>query len=187
MEFILSHLDLSSFSSNEKLLEEIVVDDHIAVQATITCVNTWEYFISTKLDEESGQSINLDVDVRDILATMQATPSLFKSLTNFTLGKFEELPQLVVPTIINHARFTREPHRTIGQPSKLALEQRLFSFILFIKHDNVIKYDAFMWNWNKNAINDNGIFIASCINSIIVDEIHWPTIQQQRILVKQLP
>jgi len=50
-----------------------------------------EYFTSIELDEENGQSINLDVGVRDILVTMWATSGLFKSLTNFTLGKFEEL------------------------------------------------------------------------------------------------
>jgi hypothetical protein len=96
-------------------LIKIVVDDEIAVQATITCVNTW-----TELDEESGQSINPYVGVWDILMTMWATPSLFNSLTNFTLGKFEKLAQLVVLAITSHASSTREPHRTFGQPSKLA-------------------------------------------------------------------
>jgi hypothetical protein len=105
---------LSSSSSDEELFKEIATADQITVQATIACVNTWEYFTSIELDEESGQLVNPDVDVWEILATMRATPGLFKSLTNFTLGKFEKLPQLVVPTTINHARFTREPHRTIG-------------------------------------------------------------------------
>jgi len=44
-------------------------------------------------------------------------------------------------------------------------------FIMYMKHDNVIKYDAFMWNWNKSAIIDDGIFVASCINFAIVNEI----------------
>jgi hypothetical protein len=47
----------------------------------------------------------------------------------------------------------------------------LLSFILYIKHNNVNKYDAIIWNWSKIAINDDGIFIASCINSTIADEI----------------
>jgi len=128
------------------------------------------------LDEESGQSINPNVGVRDILTTMWATPCLFKSLTNFTLGKFEELAQLVVPTIITHARSTWEPHYTVGRPSKLAPKQRLLHSILLVKHDNVIKYDAFMWNWSKSAINDDTIFIASCINSAITNKIRWPIV-----------
>jgi hypothetical protein len=39
MEFILTHLDLSSFNSDKELLEEIVVNNKIAVQATIVYVN----------------------------------------------------------------------------------------------------------------------------------------------------
>jgi hypothetical protein len=36
--------------------------------------------------------------VWDILTTMWTTPSLFKFLTNFILGKFEKLVQLMVST-----------------------------------------------------------------------------------------
>jgi hypothetical protein len=53
MEFILSHLGLSSSNSNKELFEEIVVNDQIAMQATIVYVNIWEYFTSIELDEES--------------------------------------------------------------------------------------------------------------------------------------
>ncbi len=88
---------------------------------------------------------------------MQVTPSLLKFFTNFTLGKFEKLVELVVTTIINHASFARESHHAFGWPSKLTPIQCLLSFILFVKHDNVIKYDAFIWNWNKSVINDDGI------------------------------
>jgi hypothetical protein len=42
MEFILSHLGSSSSNSEVELLEEIVINDQIAVQATIACVNIWE-------------------------------------------------------------------------------------------------------------------------------------------------
>jgi len=52
---------------------------------------------------------------------------------------------------------------------------------------NVIKYDAFLWNWSKSAINDDGIFIASCINFAIVDEIQWPIIEERWVLATQLP
>jgi len=75
---------------------------------------------------------------------MWVTPGPFKSLTNFTLGKFEKLAQLVVLTIINHVRSTGESHCTFWRPTKMAIEQHLLSFILFMKHNNVIKYDACM-------------------------------------------
>jgi hypothetical protein len=94
-----------------ELLEEIALDDQIAVQVAITYVNIGNYFTSAELDEESGQLVNPNVSVREI---MQATLGLFKSVTNFTLGEFEKLAQLVVPTIIRHARSTREPHHTVG-------------------------------------------------------------------------
>jgi hypothetical protein len=104
---------------------------------------------------------------------MHATLGLFKLLTNLILGKFEELAQLMVPTIISHARSIGEPHHIIGRLSKLALKLRLFDFILFMKHEYVTIYDVVMWNWSKNAINDGGIFIAFCINFSIANEIHW--------------
>jgi hypothetical protein len=43
MEFILSHLGSNSSNSDEELLEEIVINDQIAMQGTIACVNIWEY------------------------------------------------------------------------------------------------------------------------------------------------
>ncbi len=70
MEFILSHLGLNSSNSDEELLEEIVINDHIAMQVTIACVNIWEYFTSIELDEESEKLVNLDVSVWVILTTM---------------------------------------------------------------------------------------------------------------------
>jgi hypothetical protein len=43
-------------------------------------------------------------------------------------------------------------------------------------------YDIFLWNWNICGLNDDGIFIASYINSTIVDKI-WSTIEEQGRLV----
>jgi hypothetical protein len=63
----------------------------------------------------------------------------------------------------------------MGRPSKLGLEQRLLCFILFMKHDNISIYDAFMWNWAKSSLCDDVIFITSCINHALAYEIHWPS------------
>jgi hypothetical protein len=70
MEFNLTHLDLSSFNNDKELLEEIAVNDQIAMQATIACVNIWEYFTSIELDEKNEKSVNPNVSVWDILTTM---------------------------------------------------------------------------------------------------------------------
>lgn len=46
----------------------------------------------------------------------------------------------MVPTIINHVRSIGQSHHMFEQPSKLVPKHHLFSFILCIKHDNVIKH-----------------------------------------------
>jgi hypothetical protein len=43
-----------------------------------------------------------------------------------------------------------------------------------MKHDNISMYDAFVWNWSKNAICDDAIFTTSCIIDAIGDEIFGP-------------
>jgi len=87
MEFVLSHPGLSSSNSDEELLGEIVINDQIAVQATIVCVNIWEYFTSIEPGEESEKSVNPDVSVWDILTTVWTTPSFLKVFHQFHFGK----------------------------------------------------------------------------------------------------
>jgi hypothetical protein len=55
---------------------------------------------------------------------------------------------------------------------------------MFIEYHDMTKYDAFIWNWSKNAINDDVIFISSCINFTIVDEIWCPRIEKQQVLMR---
>jgi len=182
----LLHLVLTQTSqSNDK--EFLDTEHQIAVQAAITCVNTWEFFTPIKLKEVGGQFVDPNIGVRYVLVTMRATLCLFKSLTDFTLTEFEKLAQLVVPTIFVHARSIKEPHHISEWLAKLTPNECLFNFILYIKHNNVSKYDAFLWNWSKIAMNDDGIFITSCINSTIVDEIRWPIIEECWVFATQLP
>jgi hypothetical protein len=47
-----------------------------------------------------------------------------------------------------------------------------------MKHDIVIMYATFMWNWSKPALCDDAIFIASCISHATEDEIQWPTLKE---------
>jgi hypothetical protein len=47
-----------------------------------------------------------------------------------------------------------------------------------MKHDNVVMFDAFMWNWNKSNVCDDAIFIASCISEALSNEIQWPIIEE---------
>ncbi len=42
----------------------------------------------------------------------------------------------------------------LGMLLKLSPKQHLLNFIVYMKHDNVIMYDVFMWNWSKFALCD---------------------------------
>jgi len=42
-------------------------------------------------------------------------------------------------------------------------------------------YDAFVWNWSKNVVCDDVIFIAYHINDVIGDEI-WCLITQEQVV-----
>jgi hypothetical protein len=108
-------------------------------------INTWELFNVNELDPSAKQLINQDVGVWNVLNTMQAIISLFTTLTNFCLWKFNELCALMTPTIQADAQATSETHIVvIGWLTKLTPDQRLLQFILYLKHDNVITYDIFL-------------------------------------------
>jgi hypothetical protein len=36
-----------------------------------------------------------------------------------------------------------------------------------------------MWNWSKSPLCDDALFIASCINSALGNEIQWPTVEER--------
>ncbi len=74
----------------------------------------------------------------------------------------------------------------MGRLSKLGPKQRLLCFILFMKHDNITIYDAFLWNWAKSSLCDDAISITSCINHALVDEIYWPSSFERVALGNQL-
>jgi hypothetical protein len=78
--------------------------------------------------------------------TMWVTPSLFKTLTNFNLLEFEDLFILAVLTVQARAKTTNEAHIVLRRSTKFTPTQCLLKFILYMKHDNVVMYDVFMWN-----------------------------------------
>ncbi len=112
-----------------------------------------------------------------ILATLCTTPRLFKTLTNFTSTKFEELTT-VVRKIIFHARSTKEVCKLSDRPCKSTPKQCLLNFILYFKHDKVTMHDEFMCNQFKASICDDALFIFSCSNETIVDEIQWSIVKE---------
>ncbi len=65
------------------------------------------------------QFVNQTTCDQDVLATMQLTLTLVKTLTNFTVTKFEELITLVVPMVISHDKFTIEAPIVYGKNVKV--------------------------------------------------------------------
>jgi hypothetical protein len=55
-----------------------------------------------------------------------------------------------------------------------------------MKHDNVTMHDGFMWNWFKSTLCDDALFIASCINDALTNEIQWLTLEERVALGLQL-
>jgi hypothetical protein len=181
-----SDSDFSSGSSSDQEMfqemeEEILLITQLAaiLEATSTLFNTNEM--------QDQSTVNHDEPVRDVLATMRSTPSLFKSLTNFSIEEFDELAALVCPTLVANARTTGEAHLKQGRPFKLRPEQRLLNFILYMRHDNITIYDAYMWNWCRSSVCDDTIFVASCINEVLASEIRWPSAEERRALGEMVP
>jgi hypothetical protein len=115
--------------------------------------------------------MDFDVGVQD-MCMMQATPTLFKILTNFILNVFKELASFMVFTITSNTRFTNEVHILARCLSKCNVKKHLLGFILYMKHDKTMMFDSFMWNWVKFNVCDDAIFFASCINPTLANEIH---------------
>jgi hypothetical protein len=70
-------------------------------------------FDTNGLEEGINQWVNSCVWVQDVFTTIQAIPWFFKTSTNFTLAKFDELVLLMVLTIAYHATSTSEHHTQI--------------------------------------------------------------------------
>lgn len=63
----------------------------------------------------------------------------------------------------------------LDQQEKL-MEWKVALLNYHMKHDNIVRYDAFTWNWNPGLICDDALLAALCINVSISDEIRWPTL-----------
>ena len=122
-----------------------------------------------------------------MLGSMRSTPGLFKTLTNFFVEEFDELCHIICPTITAHAYSIGEIRVLTGSPSKLTPEQRLLSFLLYIKHDPNTSLPSFFWNQAKSLVIDDQIFIASSINWALRDKIRWPNVLERQALASMIP
>ena len=74
-----------------------------------------------------------------------------------------------------------------GLRPKVSADQRLLAFILNLKHDNTATLEDFHWNWAKSSVSDDAVFISSCINHCLADEIRWPTGEERERLRQHIP
>jgi hypothetical protein len=93
--------DFNSFSSNidEEMFHRIHKQHQIVFIVTIASVDTFKLFNANEFKQSAVQLIDKNVSVYNVFTIMQATPSLFETLTNFSLLEFDELATLVIPTI----------------------------------------------------------------------------------------
>lgn len=178
-----------SDSDDDLLLLDGDDEEAMAVLAVLQAATS-----STELLFSSGEMIAIDqrfvdrtVGVRDQLSMLLRMPSLFHTMTNFSIDEFDELCGKVCPLIDFNARHTGEPRHPAGRPPKLRPEQRLLAFLLFLKHDNTSVFDGSLWNWSKTSQNDDSIFVGSCIVTGIDDEIQWPSASERRSLAARIP
>jgi hypothetical protein len=109
-----------------------------------------------------------------------------KSDMNFTIPEFNELCEAVCPLIMLYARTTGEIRSAVGRQPKFSPQQRLLHFIIFMQHDNVVRFDVFGWNWSKSSACDDALFVASCINEALASELIWPN-PEKRIDITMHP
>ncbi|CAM6094787.1 unnamed protein product [Calypogeia fissa] len=156
----------------------------LAIQMLVDCI---ESFQPIELSRENQRTVDHLVGVRDVYASMSAIPQQFKDLTNFWPQEFQELCERVCPVIQSHARISGTRHIVTGRPVKLFAEERLLNFLLYMKHDNTIFMDSQRWNWSRTSVCDDAIFVASCINEAISNEIRWPSAAERVVLAQTVP
>lgn len=176
-------------SEAELLVERIRKEEFLVISAACAAAsNAPSYFNGDELLNEDQNLVSNEEGVRDQLILLQRTPSYFRIITNFSAEEFEELSQSVCPLIATMARSTGQPRSLFhGRQPKLSPQQRLLLFILYMKHDNTVRMDAFTWNWSKSSTCDDTLFVASCINEALAEELQWPNSGQRRALGSMIP
>ncbi len=107
----------SSSSSDDDILYDMDEEATMFFQWGLVPWSAQDFFSSHEMEGGSGQSMDPTIGVQNVLATMHATPTLFKNLTNFIAIEFEELASFVVPNTINsYARSTCEDYLVTRRP-----------------------------------------------------------------------
>ncbi len=169
---------MASSSSDDEVFYDMDQEATMLFHARFIACTFGDLFIATKMEAGGGHFVDPTNGVWDVLATLQSTPTLFKSFTNFIIIECHKIWGLGIHYGVYHhlpcTIYKWDPYcfweitkaKPWATPSKLCF---------FLKHDNVTKYGSFMWNWAKSLVCDDVLFISSCIYFALVDEIRWPT------------
>lgn len=113
---------------------------------------------------------------------MRVIPQNFKTFMSSIVVEFDELCGLVVLIIASHVRSTGEVDDFLGCSMKLCMQQRFLNFLLYMKYDNITSYDAFQWNWSRSTLNDDALFIPSCIDHALANDMVWTDVAERDCL-----
>jgi hypothetical protein len=79
---------------------------------------------------------------------VDAHDSVFKSWTGFWLSEWEKLTQRVCPVLQQYAR-SGQLKLPGGKPTKLTPQERLLSFVLYVKHNAGARKNSIDWNYHR--------------------------------------
>lgn len=133
----------SSSSSDDESDDETLLDLFITLAVGMRAfLFMYESFEPIELSRENQSTVIHHLLVNNVLFRHIGHQQQFKDLTNFTVEEYEALCRSVCPVIEANARSTGRGYIVSGRPCKLSPEQRLMSFILYLKHDNTVEFDA---------------------------------------------
>jgi hypothetical protein len=161
-------------------------DDHQrAIQAVSIVL---EDLVDEDSNYEGDYSVNSALPkISRLFNLISGHASTFRMTTGFTLSEWERFCQKCCPLVIAMARHSGELKVKQGRPTKLSPQERVLSFVLYVKHNTQARLEAVNWNYSRTSLNGDGAFIASVINVALADEIQWPDQNRRRLLGRVLP
>jgi hypothetical protein len=155
-----------------QIVTSIVIFNHQAAYQAATVAH--EIIFNNNVDIQGDFTVNqLLPSVPRLQNVMNAHKSIFQSWTGFTPCEWESLSQKVCPVLQDYGR-NRRLKTCHGRRTKLSPQERLLSFVLYVKHNSGARSNGVNWNYSRTSLNADGLFVASAINLALEDEIMWP-------------
>ena len=81
--------EIYGLDSSDEDLGDMDADIKMIFHSMVAAANAHHLFNNNKWEEDGQQSVNTKVGLWDLLVWLKETPSMFKTITNFTLPEFE--------------------------------------------------------------------------------------------------